>query len=147
MGKLDAMKRRSFLLLPFLATSAFAHSYKLGNIKIGHAWALPAQSGVDGQVFMPLFNGGKGADALIAARSDLAGLIELRPYNRYDELPLSEIYLEPGKPMAMRPTAYHLRLMGLRKPLLEGDEFSIVLDFLNAGEIEINVRVETKPGT
>ena len=147
MGKLDAMKRRSLLLLPFLATSALAHSYKVGNIKIGHAWALPAQAGVDGQVFMPLFNGGKLADALIAARSDIAGLIELRPYNRYDELPMQEFHLEPGKPLAMRPTAYHLRLLGLRKPLLEGDEFSVVLDFLNTGEIEIKVHVETKPGT
>ena len=147
MSKLSAMKRRSLLLIPFLATPALAHSYKVGTIKIGHAWALPTEVSLEGQVFMPLFNAGKTADALIAARSDAAGLIELRSNNRYDDPALKEFKLESGKPLAMRPTAYHLRLLGLRKALHDGDEFTIILDFLYAGEIEIKVQVETKPGT
>ena len=145
------MNRRAFLTIPILAPilvmPALAHSYKVGTIKIGHAWALPAQIAVDGQAFMPLLNIGKQGDGLIAARSDIAGLIELRPYNRYDELPVNEFYLEPAKPLAMRPTAFHLRLVRLKKPLLVGDKFSLVLDFLNAGEIEISVDIETKPRT
>ena len=146
-GKIIGMKRRAILLLPFLAKPALAHSYKVGDIRIGHAWALPAQQAVDGQAFMPLLNIGKKPESLIAARSSIAGLIELRPYNRYDELPSKEFYLEPGKPLAMRPTAYHLRLIGLREALVVGHKFSLVLDFLEAGEIEISVDVETKPGT
>ena len=47
----------------------------------------------------------------------------------------------------MRPTARHLRLIGLSKPLVEGDRFHIILDFLNAGETEIEVIVEKTPGT
>lgn len=140
------MKRRAILLLPFMATAAHSHSLKWGDIKIGHAWALPAVFGVDGQVFMPLFNAGKTPDSLIAARSSMAGIVELRTNNRYDDPPAKEFSLEPAKPLAMRPTAYHLRLMGLRKPLKLDDRFFIVLDFLNAGEIEIEVYVETKPG-
>jgi copper(I)-binding protein len=46
----------------------------------------------------------------------------------------------------MRPTARHLRLVGLRKPLKMGDRFRMILDFLNAGEVEIEVMVEEKPG-
>lgn len=139
------MKRRIFLALPLLAGTAFAHSAKVGDISIGHAWALPTQQN-DGQVFMPLVNMGKVPDALVAARADIAAYVEFRPYNRYDELPLREFYLAPKKPFAMRPTAYHLRLVGLKRPLSLGDRFPIILDFLNSGELEIEVHVENSPG-
>jgi copper(I)-binding protein len=46
----------------------------------------------------------------------------------------------------MRPTATHLRLAGMRRVLKLGDRFKIILDFLNAGEFEIEVFVEEKPG-
>jgi copper(I)-binding protein len=46
----------------------------------------------------------------------------------------------------MRPTARHLRLIGLSKPLAAGDRFLLVLDFLNAGEVEIEVVVEAGSG-
>ena len=34
------------------------------------------------------------------------------------------------------------RLLGLRQPLKLGDRFKIILDFLNSGEVEIEVFVE-----
>jgi periplasmic copper chaperone A len=139
------MKRRSFIVLVAAwPSAAVAHSFKSGAINIGHAWALPSQQ-TDGQVFMPLLNTGDVQDALVAARTDAAGLVELRQNNRYDDPALKEFALEPGKPFPMRPTAFHLRLVGLSKPLLKGDQIKIVLDFLNAGEIEIEVHVQDKP--
>ena len=54
--------------------------------------------------------------------------------------------LDPDKPLPMRPTARHLRLIGLTKPLAAGDRFLLVLDFLNAGEVEIEVVVEAGSG-
>ena len=139
------MNRRALFLLPLLATAARAHSLKVGDIKIGHAWALPTTLS-EGQVFFPLFNSGKAPDSLIAARSDSAATIELRANNRYDDPPLGSFELAPLKPFAMRPTAHHLRLIGLRKPLMQGDSFILVADFTNAGEVEIVVNVETAPG-
>jgi len=140
------MRRRTFLaaLLAFPAR-AHAHSYKQGDIAIGHAWALPTQGG-EGQMFFPLVNNGKQPDELVAARSSVCTLIELRRNNRYDDPPLSAFVLEPGKPFPMRPTARHLRLMGLRSPLAIDQRFTVILDFLNAGETEIEVHVERAPG-
>ena len=126
--------------------AARAHSYRLGDIAIGHAWALPAQVSRDGQAFVPLVNDGKVADELVAARSSVCGAIELRRNNRYDDPPLTSFLLEPGKPLPMRPTARHLRLMSLRDPLLLDQRFTIILDFLNAGETEIEFHVENAPG-
>lgn len=123
---------------------ARAHSYKAGGIAIGHAWALPSQQN-DGQVFFPLVNNGKAADDLVAARSDICATIEFRQNNRYDDPPLKSVTLDPNKPIPMRPTARHLRLIGLRQPLVKGDKFRMILDFLNAGETEIEVHVAEGP--
>ncbi|MEI7599271.1 MAG: copper chaperone PCu(A)C [Aestuariivirga sp.] len=126
--------------------AARAHSYRLGDIAIGHAWALPAQVSREGQAFVPLVNNGQTADELVAARSSVCGTIELRRNNRYDDPPLTSFLLEPGKPLPMRPTARHLRLMGLDGPLVLDQRFTIILDFLNAGETEVEFHVENAPG-
>ena len=122
--------------------AARAHSYRLGDIAIGHAWALPAQVSREGQAFVPLVNNGQTADDLVAARSSICGAIELRRNNRYDDPPLSSFVLEPGTPFPMRPTARHLRLMGLSGTLDPGQRFTIILDFLNAGEAEVTFHIE-----
>jgi copper(I)-binding protein len=118
---------------------------KHGNITIGHAWAPPSRQS-DGQVFFPLVNNGAERDELVAARSEICSLIELRRNNHYDDPPLEAIILEPGSPVPMRPTALHLRLIGLRQTLDEIQQFTMILDFLNAGEAEIEVLVEAAPG-
>jgi periplasmic copper chaperone A len=135
------MRRRTFLLGILIPAAARAHSTKFGDIAIGHSWALPSRQ-TEAQVFFPIVNNGKTRDELIAARSAICSLIELRQNNRYDGPPLTAIVLEPGKPVPMRPTARHLRLVGLSKTLGEYESFKIVLDFLNAGEVEIEVIVE-----
>ena len=139
------MKRRTFLIAMLSPTLAEAHSFKLGNIAIGHAWALPSLQ-TEAQVFFPLANQGKERDELVAARSNICSVIELRQNNHYDDPALTSIALEPKMPVPMRPTARHLRLMGLKQPLKKGDRFHMILDFLNAGEVEIEVIVEDKPG-
>ncbi|MCA3560226.1 MAG: copper chaperone PCu(A)C [Aestuariivirga sp.] len=142
-------RRRLILSLAGLAACpapARAHSYRLGDLAIGHAWALPSQIPGEGQAFVPIVNNGKTPDELVAARSSVCGTIELRRNNRYDDPPLSSFPLEPGKPLPMRPTARHLRLMSLRNPLLLDQRFTIILDFLNAGEIEVEFHVEETPG-
>jgi periplasmic copper chaperone A len=140
------MKRRSFLLLPFLATAARAHSLKVGDIKIGHAWALPAPIAQDGQCFMPMLNTGREADAVVAARSDICSFVELRENARYDHPAAERFELLPNKPFAMRPQAVHLRLAGLNSDLVVGQSFSLILDFLNQGEVEVEVVVEKEGG-
>ena len=140
--------RRVFLLstlaLPFAAL-AEAHSYKAGSIAIGHVWGLPSQTS-ETQVFAPFSNRGQEADALVAARSPICSAIELRQNNRYDDPELKSIELLPGKPVAMRKGARHLRLIGLTKALTAGDRFELTLDFLNAGETAVEVIIEDGSG-
>ncbi len=140
--------RRSFLILAAsaaFAPRALAHSFKVGQIAIGHVWGLPTQAS-ETQVFVPMSNRGQDADELVAARSPICSMIELRQNNRYDDPALEAIELLPGKPVAMRKGARHLRLIGLTKSLAAGDRFEMTLDFLNAGEVVVEVIVEDGSG-
>jgi copper(I)-binding protein len=139
-------RRTALAVLPaLLPRAAMAHSYTAGDIAIGHVWGLPSQSN-ETQVFAPMNNRGKDEDALVAARSTICSMIELRRNNRYDDPALQSIELLPGKPVAMRPTARHLRLIGLTRELKPGDRFDLILDFLNAGEVEVEAFVENQEG-
>src|SRR5262249_54488069 len=142
------VNRRLFLLsmlaLP-ISVNAHAHSYMVGSIAIGHVWGLPSET-TETQVFAPFVNRGTAADELVAARSSICSMIELRKNNRYDAPPLKSIELAPGKPLAMRKGARHLRLIGLTRPLKSGDHFDMILDFLNAGEATVEVMVEDGSG-
>ena len=141
-----AMHRRTFLIAAFaLPSTALAHSLKFGPIRIGHAWTLPAPSG-DTQAFMPLLNQGEEPDAVIGASALVCERIELRLNGRYAEAAADSFAFEPGIPIAMRPGARHLRLIGLKRPLTPGFHFAITLDFLNLGLVDVEAFVEPRPG-
>ena len=62
--------------------------------------------------------------------------------------PETQFALLPSKPFAMRPQGFHLRLIGLAaRRSQSGNAFPLILDFLNAGEAEVEVYVEQTPGT
>ena len=144
-AQITPMKRRSFLALALMPTLAQAHSSKLGDIAIGHAWGLPSKDG-ETQIFMPLLNTGSVADSLVSASCDLAKSAELRSSLDYTKPAETAFTLEPQKPFPMRPTAKHIRLMGLTKPLVAGDHVLISLKFATAGEAKIEIHIQDKPG-
>src|SRR3546814_15473315 len=63
------------LLLAPLA--AGAHSYKLGDLMIGHAWAPPSDGG-EAAVYMPILNTGETPDRLVGAASPVAAQVRFR---------------------------------------------------------------------
>lgn len=127
-------------LVPGFAT---AHSYKQGDIAIGHAWAFPSIN-AETKVFFPLVNNGKKPDALLSAHTEV-GAIEFRVNSSYNKtLPLSKIDLPIGKPIPMRASALHLRLTGLQRPLLQGEKILLTLTFAKAGKTSVEVWIEPK---
>jgi periplasmic copper chaperone A len=144
-AQITRMKRRSFLCLLAIPTLADAHSYKLGNIAVGHAWGLPSKEG-ETQIFMPLFNNGTQADSLVAVSFSQAKSTELRLNSEYAAPAETAFALFPKKPLPMRPAARHIRLIGLTKPLLAGDLIEVTLKFATAGETKIEVHIQDKAG-
>lgn len=135
------------ILLMAMPILAMAHSYAVGNISIGHAWmrAVP-KAGRAGAAYMPLLLNGKDDefDVLIAAASPLAERVEfhdtMRGANDVVEMRhLDKIVLVANRPIAMRPNGVHLMLIGMKKPVAEGDKIPLTLEFKNAGKIEIEL--------
>ena len=135
------MKRRSLLAFLFCPAVARAHSYKVGAISIGHAWAM-ATSAAETSVMMPFVNNGAVDDSLVGARCDLAQSVELRD----GQTVVSEFLLEPNKPFPMRAAAKHLQLLGLKRALSKGDVISMTLIFKSAGEAKIELHVNNHAG-
>src|SRR6478609_7314168 len=103
------------------AVPALAHSFRLGEIEIGHPWAPPSEAG-DAPVYLALSNRGAAADRLVAASSPRAREVDLRGG---DDAPLQGITLEPKRPIALRVGRPHLALHGVTQPLAAGDAFPL----------------------
>jgi copper(I)-binding protein len=133
--------RLAAVLLLAAALPAFAHSFQLGAIEIGHPWAPPS-SASEGAVYLALGNRGATEDRLVSASSPRARALELRGG---DEAALPAIVLAPKRPIALRAGRPHLVLVGLTRPLVAGEDFPLTLNFAGAGSITVTVTVEAAP--
>ena len=135
-----------------LALSAQAHGFEAGELFVRHPYAPPSLAGSqNGAVyFKGIQNKGKTADQLTGARTELAQSVqmhEMRMENdvmRMKELPA--IALPAGETVVFargEPQGYHLMLLGLKQPLKDGDRFPLWLTFKNAGEVKVEVYVQT----
>lgn len=124
---------------------ALAHSYKQGDIAIGHAWAPPTDDDA-GAVYLPLLNRGEAPDGLVGASTPIARAVRIRIEKDGEVRWPDAVTLAPGKPIALAAWRQHLWLMGLKRPLKAGERFAMTLEFEKAGPIEIEVFVESSPG-
>lgn len=124
---------------------ALAHSYKQGDIAIGHAWAPPTESDV-AAVYLPLLNRGDTPDNLVGASTPIAREVRIRIEKDGKVRWPEAVLIAPGKPIALAAWRQHLWLVDLRRPLKAGERFAMTLEFENAGSIEIDVFVESSPG-
>jgi periplasmic copper chaperone A len=123
--------------------AATAHSYRLGDIAIGHFWAAPTADGaVTASVYGPLLNRGKVSVRLVKVSTPIAASAHLRTRDGTDVV---DLVLAPGKPLALAAWRAHIELDGLKRPLVAGESFDLTLDFGPAGHLPIKVMVESNP--
>ena len=136
--------------LALAAPLALAHDFQAGGIHIGHPWARPTVAGQKaGGGYLRLDNRGSVADRLVAASAeDVAGRVEMHSMTMEgDVMRMREvergIALPSGQAVALEPGGYHLMLMDLKAPLKLGSSFPLKLRFEKAGEVMVDVKVET----
>ncbi len=105
-----------------------------------------------GAAFMTIVNSGDSDDQLIGARTDAAKVTELHTHIAGDGGVMKMRKVEGGftipaggKHMLMRG-GDHVMLMGLTRPLEQGDTITLTLIFEDAGEITIEVPVDLERG-
>jgi periplasmic copper chaperone A len=142
------------LLLPALPAAAGEgeddHVARKGDIRVVHAWSR-ATAAEDGVVFMAIESLGGGGDRLTGATSELARKVAIHGAVLEDgELtsrPLEAIGIPAGGEFVLEPGAVFLKLSGLRRPLVRGQEFEVELTFAEAGALDVHVEVEAADAT
>ena len=134
----------SLALLP-LAASAGADEFKVGDVTIVRPWtrATTVQTGAG---YMTLRIAGPAPDRLVKVTSADAERVEIHTMSmdggvaRMREVP--GIDIRPGAATQLKPGGYHLMLVGLRRPLREGESIRLALTFEKAGMVEVDATVE-----
>ena len=146
------MLTRRFILGAAVAAAfvptAFAHSYQLGALKIGHPWAR-ATVAANGGAYLSVENTGATPDKLIRASTDIAATAELHTHIKDGEImrmrAVQAIDIPPGQKIVLAPGGYHIMLLGLKKKLVEGERFPLTLEFEKAGKVVVDIAID-KPG-
>jgi periplasmic copper chaperone A len=114
--------------------------------------AMPSAPGSkNGAAFLKhIKNSGKVADQLVSVRTTIANkaeihemkmdgdVMKMRAINGIDIPPGAEVSVAKGN-----AKGFHLMLLGLKKPLKDGDKFAMWLTFKNAGEVQVEVWVQS----
>lgn len=129
------------------AFPAFAHEQQIGNLLLHHAWARATPAGAKtGAVYVRIDNHGMEADRLIGVAGAIAAKVEVHNMTMSGDTmqmgPAGEVEIPSHGSVALEPHGLHIMLMGLTKPLNEGDTFPVTLTFEKAGSVDLQVVVE-----
>lgn len=137
------LQRRALLFVPLMlcATRARAQTYRAHSIEVRRPWARPTAARL-GTAYLTLSVEGVNLDRLTAAETPVAERVELR--NEAGE-PVWAIEVPPGELTTLAPGKSYLGLVALRRPLSEGEQFPLTLEFEVAGTLEVPVEVRQAP--
>ena len=143
-----------FLLSMTIARSdakplAAASAVDPNQIIIKDAWI---QEGPPSQnvaaAFLSIENQGAADIALLSAKTAAAGAVELHKMETAGEVMkmrrLDLISVPAGSRAELRPSSLHLMLIGLSKPLRQGDEVSVTLQFSNSVQKTFRIPVKKR---
>jgi len=129
-------------------SSAKAHEYTVGSLKIGHPWtrATPKGATVAGG-YLTVTNTGSTSDRLIGGSlegADRAEIHVMRMDNGVMTMrPLAGgIEIKPGETVKLEPGGYHLMFIGLKASLQQGSRVKGTLVFAKAGTVAVEFAVE-----
>ncbi|MEM7661356.1 MAG: copper chaperone PCu(A)C [Pseudomonadota bacterium] len=141
----------SAALMAALPLGVAAHEFAAEEIKIDHPWARPTvTTRQPAAVFFHLDNTGDADDRLLSANvpEGIAGSAEIHTTLNDEGVlrmrPLAKgISIPAGEEVPVAPGGHHIMLFDLVAPLSEGMRFPVTLTFEKAGDIEVEVFVET----
>jgi copper(I)-binding protein len=137
-----------WIALLAISASAFAHDFKVGDMRIGHPYARPTVTAqTNGAVYVSIENHGKTSDQLIAVSSPASKSAEIHTMSMQGNVmkmrEVENIEIKPSEKVVMAPGhGYHIMLIGLKQPLKLGDKLPVTLRFKNAGSVETQAVVE-----
>jgi copper(I)-binding protein len=143
--------RRTFLaaspaLLSPAVPAATAQEARAGDLAVQQPWTRAAGQGATGAGFLSISNRGAAADRLLSATTPAARAVELHTMLRDGDVmrmrAVEAVEIPPGQTVALRPGGLHMMLVGLSRPLREGETVPVTLRFERAGEVRVDLAVQ-----
>jgi periplasmic copper chaperone A len=130
-----------------IAGAASGETYKAGTIEIKQPYSNAVPKGATVAAgYMTITNTGTEPDRLLGVSSPIAGKVEIHEM-RMDKgvmtmRPLaSGLEIMPGQTVELKPSAFHVMIMGLKQPIERGKPFKASLMFEKAGSVDIEFAV------
>jgi hypothetical protein len=139
------MRLSPTLLAGLLLAAAASHQLQAGSITIDRPWARPAAAG-NSAAYFTVANAG-GADRLVGVASEVAAAVEMHSTTIDAQgvgrmVPVQAVDIPAGGQARFAPGGLHVMLIGLQRPLAQGQEFPLTLTFERAGPVTVAVAVE-----
>ena len=134
-------------VLGAMCGAGVADEFIFGDLLIDHPWArATAGAGKTGVAYMSLAATGEQADRLVGIASPVAERAALHTHIIEDDIArmrrVEAVEVVPGSPTVLDPGGLHIMLMGLTRPLVEGERFPLTLEFEQAGSVVVEVVVK-----
>src|SRR4029079_14293209 len=134
--------------LSVLAGTALAGDYSVGTLEISNPWARATPRGSSmGAAYLTITNKGSTPDRLLSGSTKVAarfevhhmvmenGVAKMRPVE-------GGVEIKPGERVELKPSAFHIMLVGLNQQLQQGQSLPATLTFEHAGKVEIQFSVQ-----
>lgn len=137
-----------FIVSVLLASTSIAANNKQAEIEVSSAWSkeVPESSSV-AAAFLTIDNHSTKNDQLIAARSPIAGKTELHTHLHQDGMmkmrQIESIDVKADGITQLQPSSFHIMFFDLKQVPKLGESFPLTLQFKHAGNITVNVNVES----
>jgi copper(I)-binding protein len=137
------------LTLALAPAAAAAHEFRVGDLSIGHPYAIETPpTARSGAGYLTIANGGSEPDRLLEIRAEVSevqvheterdakGVARMRP--------VESLEIPPGETVTLEPQGLHVMFTGLAAPLEAGERLPATLVFERSGEVEVEFAVEPR---
>jgi len=150
----ETVRKRSLLFIGIFVIVGFALSACQGAApNISDAWARPAVEGNNSAAYFIIANKSLNSDTLLNASADIARAVEIHETMVTNEgmganeqmqmVPQDSAKIAALRKTEFKPGGLHVMLIDIQQDLNIGDTFPLTLNFEKAGEITINVPVQS----
>jgi len=134
------------LVLALMSPAVAGESVRVGDLEIVSVWtrATPPAAQV-GAAYATITNHGETPDRLIAIRSPMIGRGEVHEMSMVGGVMKMRavaggLEILPGGTVELKPGGFHVMLIGLAGPILEGKTLPLTFVFEKAGEVRLEPR-------
>lgn len=136
------------LMAAVTATPLPAHDYMAGSLTLAHPWTRQTPPGAKvGGGYLAISNAGTTPDRLLGGTTPAAGRLEIHHMKlEGDVMRMRQagegLPIPPRGRVELKPGGYHIMLVGLKAPLVQGAMVPATLRFAKAGDVKVMFKVE-----